>query len=589
MNDGSRRMGYELCIVRPSIGLCHFCAQSNSKMDGEEGDDPFDVFGGAGDSDSDDEGTAAVAAAADGQQAAAKSLVEAANARLAGKGTAADCHDAELTFDVDASTTTSSIADANDEEGTHNWQPLSPQWPNRPPLYLGPMAAACETEMGGGRGYVATRDMPPGTLLLVEKPIFQWPEEQIGHELSNLSILHIARHSDAEQITHDMEKLHPTMDAVDTFLGTCTTTDGGAASTNNDQEQAQSQNVEQIDNMMKEMKSKHQDDALLQQILDLYRQKNILRSDGRQLMEDDIFRMLLALRYNGFGTGVYLNFAIFNHEENPNCIKFAPEHKAQPMSEIRTTRAVKKGEALTLSYLDPREVSHATRRQHLWDQHRFDIGESVDASLRQFEVVAGELPNSSRDQKIDDTTYRIEKVISEFEEQLGEIRNAFSVGGYTPDQVERAKAMEVATVELVAAAIQQLNNPKHILLIRCYRLHLDAAESVLSATAIGHVDLSTKQRNGLLCRFVQSARKLLDLQQPYLGDSHVDLGRTYQDLAQGINALLSHAPKDLFALDLEGMKNFAECSKEEAKCDRGYNAIRNLYPRNTLELIKSDK
>ena len=80
--------------------------QSNSKMDGEEDDDPFDVFGGA--DDSNDEGTAAVAAvaaAADGQQAAAKSLVEAANARLAGKGTAADCHDAELTFDVDASTT----------------------------------------------------------------------------------------------------------------------------------------------------------------------------------------------------------------------------------------------------------------------------------------------------------------------------------------------------------------------------------------------------------------------------------------------------------------------------------------------------
>jgi hypothetical protein len=305
-------------------------------------------------------------------------------------------------------------------------------------------------------------------------------------------------------------------------------------------------------------------------------------------MEDDIFRMLLALRYNGFGTGVYVNFAIFNHEENPNCIKFAPEDKARPMSEIRTTRAVKKGEALTLSYLDPREVSHATLRQHLWDQHRFDIGESVDASLRQFEVVAGELPNSSRDQRIDDTTYRIEKVISEFEEQLGEIRNAFSVGGYAPDQVERAKALEVATVELVAVAIQQLNNPKHILLIRCYRLHLDAAESVLSASAIGHVDLSTKQRNGLLCRFVESARKLLDLQQQYLGDSHVDLGRTYQDLAQGINALLSHAPKDLFALDLEGMKNFAECSKEEAKCDRGYNAICNLYPRNTLELIKNN-
>ena len=39
------------------------------------------------------------------------------------------------------------------------------------------------------------------------------------------------------------------------------------------------------------------------------------------------------------------------------------------------------GEALTLHYVEnPREVSHATRRRMLWDQHRFDIGDGGDAT-----------------------------------------------------------------------------------------------------------------------------------------------------------------------------------------------------------------
>ena len=536
-------------------------------MPDAEEDDPFDVFGGGDECDDEDDEAVAASSAEEGQSAAAK-LVEAANARIA----AAD--------EVGAQTTTcdSNSRDDQDDTNTSTWEPLSPQWPGRPPLYLGPMAAVNETEIGGGRGYIATRDLPPGTLLLVEKPIFHWPEEQIGRELGLVSILHIARHPDVRQITHDMERLHPTLEAVASYLGTTTSTIDDDA------------DVEQIGNMIKAMATKHEaDDALIEEILDVYRQKNILRSDGRELTKEDVFRMILALRYNGFGTGVYLHFAIFNHAENPNCIKFAPEDQARPMSEIRTTKAVKRGEPLSLSYLDPREVSHATRRQHLYDQHRFDIGERIDdLSLLPFEFVAGELPKSSKDQRADDTTSRIEKVISEFEEQLGEIRTAFSVGGYTAEQVERAKAMEVATVELISAAKQQLGNASHLLMIRCYRLHLDAAESVLSAAAIGHVNLSTTQRNELLCRFVENARNLLVLQLRYLGDSHVDLGRTYQDLAQGINALLSHAPKNLLALNLEGMSNFAACSKEEARCEREYNRIRNLYPRNTLELIESN-
>ena len=73
---------------------------------------------------------------------------------------------------------------------------------------------------------------------------------------------------------------------------------------------------------------------------------------------------------------------MFNHGEDPNCIKFRPTvgdkgaaAASTDYSEARTTRYIRKGEALTLHYLEnPREVSHSTRRNQLWEQHRFDIG-----------------------------------------------------------------------------------------------------------------------------------------------------------------------------------------------------------------------
>ncbi len=47
-------------------------------------------------------------------------------------------------------------------------------WPLRPPLYLGPMALCDELpDEGGGRGYVATEDLPPGTCVLIEEPIVE--------------------------------------------------------------------------------------------------------------------------------------------------------------------------------------------------------------------------------------------------------------------------------------------------------------------------------------------------------------------------------------------------------------------------------
>mmetsp|Transcript_4384 Transcript_4384/g.9890 ORF Transcript_4384/g.9890 Transcript_4384/m.9890 type:complete len:570 (+) Transcript_4384:292-2001(+) len=563
-----------------------------------------------------------MAAAAAAAAEAARILVEQANARMATAVTGDSTrhgrrmsnslqagrpnHDEEGSSKDEENSTTSTATLPNLQSV------LPPQWPDRPPLYLGPMVASAHDAVGGGRGYVATRNLQPGTLLLAERPIWTWPPEQHRRELSFLSILSIFRHADAPRIVRDMELLHPTMEVVDRYLddriicnrdiSTCSDDgDGGSNSTGRNC----NINIDQIDKMMMEMENKHGKNALLQDILDVSKRRSITRSDDKTVEATDLYRMLLALRYNGFETGVYLHFAIFNHDDDPNCIKFAPEDGTAPphtpqagrssgandgvlasCSEVRTTRFVKRGEALTMSYLNPREVSHATRRRHLWDQHRFDIGNVADLSkARQFELVCGAIPKSSKDHRYDDTTHRIENVISELEEQMDEIKDAFATENFVLDHIERAKAIEVAaSLELIATATQQLGNANHILMVRCYRLHLDASEALLKADVAA--GLSSSQRNGVVCRFVETARKLLDLQLLYLGDHHVDVGRTYHDLAQGINTLLSHSPSDLFDLNLAGMMNFAQCAKEEHRYQREYERIHALYPTKVVDMFE---
>ena len=69
---------------------------------------------------------------------------------------------------------------------------------------------------------------------------------------------------------------------------------------------------------------------------------------------DDLLRYYFTLTCNGFDSGVYGHLSIFNHSELPNCIKFSPTDGV-PYSEVRTVKHVKKGDHLTISYMNPRE------------------------------------------------------------------------------------------------------------------------------------------------------------------------------------------------------------------------------------------
>lgn len=473
-------------------------------------------------------------------------------------------------------------------------------WKHRPPIYIGPMVVV--EEVNSYRGYIAKENIKPGTLLLVEKPIFKWPHEQIGSELGLSSIQAIFEHDNAQDIVHDMEVLYPTKIDVDFIC---------RGNVNIKQELKKNEKV-QIKDMIEIMQMQHSGGKELDKILKLAQIKMISSSTTPGLKRDenkngideiDIMRMLLALRYNGFDSGLYLHFALFNHNDDANCIKFQPESiekgtKGEVYSEVRTTKMVKKGEPLTLHYMNPREVSHASRRLHIWDQHRFDIGEDMnihDSKIQELELVDGNFPSSSKDkQDRERMSYLMENAMDDLERLLNDMKSAFALlinmtmGDEAIEMFERCKALEMACDELKKAITTKTGNMKHILLIRCCRLHLDSSEVLIRfANHPPSISLTNQQQNEIMCRFVHTCHVLLPIQIQYLGEYHPDIGRTYYDFAMGINSLLTHSPKKLYDLGISYLSNFASCQRHEAKCRKEYHSIDSLYPRDVEQKVLS--
>lgn len=557
-------------------------------------------------------------------------------------------------------------------------------WPNiYPPLYIGPMEIRSTNQPiqtimkegktdhsitdGGGRGFFATQDLPPGTLLLVENPAFYWPENQLGKHLGMLSI-HAMFHNDnmknslkkTQDLVQCMEELHPTKVNVDKAFGLLDNAEAGTT------DEVLLQKNDQIYGMMNFLiKGYYHDNAsqdkerkLVDEILETSRENNITSSNGKSLNIHDIYRMLLQLRYNGFGSGLYLNFSMFNHNDDANCIKLLPPNavddaadnnnkdvdslnKTSSYSEVRTTKYVKKGQELTLHYLNTREqiVSHATRRQHFMTQHLFDIGdlekENCNNKLYKMELVSGSIPPSNAQSPLtessietnrdnDDVCLRIENTLQEMEDLLNDLSLAITIerlqkqqqlqqqkqqtsSSSTPNSTDEAmKALEQSSLELIQESINQLQNRGHILLLRCYRLHLDCCDILSSSSSPSSSILTKKQEIQLHLRSLHSSQQLLKLQILYLGNFHPDVAETYNDLSQSIHILLSMDPNSLFTFDddvfnnedgkgnseVSNMKeknkqktNFSYWSRKEAEYKKEFNRISSFYPRNTQEYI----
>mmetsp|Transcript_1482 Transcript_1482/g.3437 ORF Transcript_1482/g.3437 Transcript_1482/m.3437 type:complete len:534 (-) Transcript_1482:33-1634(-) len=531
--------------------------------DGEE-EDPFDVFG----CESDDDDRDSDDGIENNDAAIARSLVQAANQKIA-------------LPDVGQAPAYTTTPPQTEDRGMQDLSHLT-EWKNSwpEPLYKGKILLA-NLPVGGGRGYVATETIPPGTLILVESPMIEWPEEQLGKKLGIVSVKHLIEHPNANQFLHDLEDFHPTKERVDGLQSSS----GSEAMDTLDDEHVQ------ITKMMDLLRKEHSfspeetseetQNQKAQELVDLVNlaQKLGVRSwDGTALTSTDIIRLLLVLRYNGLESGVYRHVAMLNHDDHPNCAKLLPTD-GKAFSEVRTTRLVSKGEALNISYIS-RTVSHATRRKMLWEQHRFDIGvKHLKGDRYKMELIGKSFPPSPIHGGSDETlTDRIERTTEDLEKMQAEIEASQE----SPESLETAKALEQTLLELYKASVEQLQNADHILLVPILNLHIEICTIVLKDGS-----LTNSNQLGVLSRQTLSGYDLLPLQKTLLGQDHFAIARTSLDLAECIAQLLSRSPKSLYDLKVPSMTTFAAWSKFEHEMRKEHNRVRALYPHDVEKHIKT--
>jgi SET domain len=412
------------------------------------------------------------------------------------------------------------------------------------PEYRGPISlVGSGSHIGGGRMLIASRDILPGTLLLLEKPLATWSSEDNHLDMAFVRKI-VSSCSDIQKLIHHVEDLHPGKSVVDQVNGPKITSD-----------------TDQVKQMMQSLDSQYENDKDIEDILMEFAIQNVCNADGTPVSRLDLLRFMLAMRYNALETGLYMYTAMLNHSDMPNCVKF----KGAGLSEVRATRLVRWGEMLTISYV-PNLLSHASRRWHLWQQHRFDIGTDLPDDLKQLELIAGSLPQSSIDEAVGNTiSKRIEATVHELSSHIGELEMAREV-----DQ-NVVIALELSSLELCRIADEQLQNENHILLLPCLRLHVDACALVQKTSIVASV------RVKLLERFVCSARRLLSLQKLYHGPDHFDVARTDLDLAEGISELLSRNPSRMLSLERDTLQTTTQWASYEYELRKDFIRIKESY------------
>lgn len=197
------------------------------------------------------------------------------------------------------------------------------------------------------------------------------------------------------------------------------------------------------------------------------------------------------------------------------------------------------------------------------------------------ELVNGQFPPSSVDHTdAESPTQRIETTLQELEKMYTEYSAVVEANDLvTSDVWEIIKALEQSILELFGESKRQLMNEKHLLLIPCLSLHLETCDLVQRAP-----DLSVNVQLRILSRQVISAQTLIPLQRVFHGPDHFDLGRTHLDFANAVGELLSRSPKQLFALDLQGLGTFEQWSTAEHMSRQEQKRISALYA-NDAEIL----
>jgi hypothetical protein len=393
-------------------------------------------------------------------------------------------------------------------------------WDDVKPLAVGPieLVQSCEG-IGGSRGYVAARDLEPGTQILVEQVFIPWPRdvEPADPEFFIATLESVLSRADYQDIMDHLGFLFP-------------------------------RELHELPaDVLAAGRAKYDD-----QIAELVRNFREL-----PLEHDAVLQNVFAMQCNAFDSGVFLYNAMFNHNCNPNCVKFTPETSAagdgvEGISEVRVAQSVRKGEPLTISYLYPREQSHERRQQNLREQFGFNC---TCALCKRGDSALPPPATAAQAAEQGMSMFELEKILAATEELLKE-----SPAG-------AANVLSIA-LEALSDALEMAAHD-HIVFMRIHKLVADCCDLLLKSKP--HQDV---REYAIL--FLRSSYELLELQRSLLNPDHIDLARTLNDVSQGIQLLLSLDQKALLE-EFPEWKDFRHASIVENQYRQEYRRIKKLY------------
>ena len=392
--------------------------------------------------------------------------------------------------------------EAPDATSFHAHRDALAVWPDFPPQALGALALASSLdEVGGGRGFIAARDVVPGQVLIVEAPVLPWSSSERG-PVPLLSAL--LRSPKRDILLQAVSRLHP--------------------------ESLCCVPLAELSRLEKEHASAI--DELLPLWEAVLTDSNGERRSSGSTAREALLRLCLAVRWNAFEGGLFLHQAIFNHAPArlANCDKVTTlvatpgdEGDASAgqrlLSIVRATRHVPTGRELLISYYSPPELSADAAAEHL---SQFDFVEHCphDPLLDAPPVCCG------ADGRVAPTAVQLENAA------VRRVRQAAHGPSLTRVVLECREILD----EIAAAcgtrhlAVAHLRREVSAIL----RRQLEAA--VVDATALPDATLL----------LLESAMELWSTQRTLLGPLHPECAQTLHDVASALGSLLCHAPQALF-------------------------------------------
>eukprot|EP01032_Pedospumella_encystans_P020364 gene20364-23131_t len=350
------------------------------------------------------------------------------------------------------------------------------------------------SDVGGGRGVFALSRLPPGSLILSERPFLLWKDGIDFGDTDDLStaVLQVLQSQKALQCS---KQLYP-------------------------------QTIESCEG---------DELAEVRRLFERYdpNDLNKLAAAGEATV-DEVLRVALTLQHNGFNSGLYEKQSLLNHSCTPNCLKLIPASK-HGCSEIWTTRDIEQGEELTICYVNPLESTSKTIREYLLRNHKFlclcpkCIGKSTTTGT----------DNAILSDDADADLMALESDIQRSEVTLADLGGTLRKSDGAVCQTLQRQAAELLAFHADAAALRPaLYAP---LLARLHKLTVSLVVRQVSLCEQYSLPVTPE----VAVAYVKSNICLLDQQLLYLPASHPDLAATLSDLGDAILALKQQFPASI--------------------------------------------